>query len=171
MNLRFFLVLIFCAAAFSAFAADNGGSANDIEIAVPAHDIARGSLITEADLDYKAVPAARASASVVRAISDIVGKEARRALHTGEALRSSDLKRPTLVAKGSNVTMLFDAPGMQLTAVGRALEEGGEGDSITVLNPTSYRKVEAFVVKAGTVRVGAALPAAKVSEDVAAPQR
>ena len=168
MNLRFILVLIFCAAAFSAFAADVGGNANEIDVAVPAHDIAQGSLIAEADLDYKAVPASRASASVIRGISEIVGKEARRALHAGEVLRGSDLKRPTLVAKGSNVTMLFDAPGMQLMAVGRALEEGGDGDSITVLNPTSYRKVEAFVVKAGTVRVGAALPAAKVSEDVAA---
>jgi flagellar basal body P-ring formation protein FlgA len=60
-----------------------------------------------------------------------------------------------MVAKGSTVTMLFEAPVMRLTAIGRALAEGAEGDTITILNPTSYRKVEAVVVKAGTVRVGA----------------
>jgi len=72
----------------------------------------------------------------------------------GEFLRSSDLKRPALVAKGSNVTMVFEAPGIHLTAVGRALAEGGEGDSIAVLNPTSYRQVVAVVTAPGTVRVG-----------------
>jgi flagella basal body P-ring formation protein FlgA len=88
-----------------------------------------------------------------------MGREARRALRAGELIRESDLKRPTLVAKGANVTMVFEAPGMQLTAVGRALAEGGEGDSITVLNPTSYRQVSAVVVSAGTVRVSGLGPA------------
>lgn len=163
MNLRMLLVLMFCAVAFSAFAADT-----DVDIAVPAHDIARGSVIQENDLDYKTVPASRASTGVIRLISDAAGKETRRALKAGDILRSSDLKRRTLVAKGSTVTMLFEAPGMQLTALGRALEEGGDGDTITVLNPTSYRKVEAIVVKSGTVRVGA--PSANTSEAVAAAQ-
>jgi flagella basal body P-ring formation protein FlgA len=105
---------------------------------------------------------------VLRAVTDAAGKETRRALKAGEIIRASDLKRPTLVAKGSNVTMLFVAPGMQLTSTGRALEDGGQGDSITVLNPTSYRKVEAVVVKAGTVRVGAlGEEAGKLAEDIA----
>ncbi len=163
MRIRTFLVLLFCTAAFSAFADEN-----DIDIIVPTHDIARGSVIAEGDLDYKAVPAARAGASVLRSVTDAAGKEARRALKAGEIIRASDLKRPTLVAKGSNVTMLFVAPGMQLTSTGRALEDGGQGDSITVLNPTSYRKVEAVVVKAGTVRVGAlGEEAGKLAEDIA----
>jgi len=150
MKIRTFVVLLLCTVAFSAFAAED----NDVDVIVPAHDIARGSVIGEGDLDYKAVPVARAGASVLRLVSDAAGKETRRALKAGEIMRASDLKRRTLVAKGSNVTMLFDAPGMQLTAMGRALEEGGQGDSITVLNPTSYRKVDAVIVKAGTVRVG-----------------
>ena len=150
MTLRMLLVLAFCAVAFSAFAASD----SDVDVAVPAHDIARGSVIQENDLDYKTVPASRASTGVIRLISDAAGKETRRALKAGDTLRLSDLKRPTLVAKGSTVTMLFEAPGMQLMAVGRALDEGGDGDTITVLNPTSYRKVEAVVVKSGTVRVG-----------------
>ena len=61
-----------------------------------------------------------------------------------------------LVAKGATVTMLFDAPGMSLSAVGRALAEGGEGDSIAVLNPTSYRQVVGVVTGPGLVRVGRA---------------
>ena len=69
------------------------------------------------------------------AITDVAGMEARRALKAGELIRTSDLKRPTMVAKGSTVTMLFEAPGMRLSAVGRALAEGAEGDTITDPQP------------------------------------
>ena len=152
MTIRFLLVFTFSVLAFSAFAADGN---TEVDVAVLKSDVARGEVIAEADLEYKTVPQIRANASVVRAISDVAGMEARRALKAGEVIRTNDLKRPTLVAKGSTVTMLFEAPGMRLSAVGRALSEGSEGDTITILNPTSYRKVEAVVVKAGTVRVGA----------------
>ena len=151
MTLRFLLVFAFSVLAFSAFAADGN---TEIDVAVLKTDVARGELIAEADLEYKAIPQMRANASIVRAITDVAGMEARRALKAGELIRTNDLKRPTLVAKGSTVTMLFEAPGMRLSAVGRALAEGAEGDTITILNPTSYRKVEAVVIKAGTVRVG-----------------
>jgi flagellar basal body P-ring formation protein FlgA len=151
MSLRILLVLVFSVAAFTAFAAAPNA---EVDVAVLKSDVPRGTVITEENLDYMPIPLVRANASVVRAITDVAGKEARRALKAGEIIRSSDLKRPTLVAKGSTVTMLFEAPGMRLSAVGRALAEGAEGDTITVLNPTSYRKVEALVVRAGTVRVG-----------------
>src|SRR5262249_18285702 len=131
------------------------GVNTDVEVVVLKNDVARGEVIAEGELDYTAVPQIRANSSIVRAISDVAGMEARRALKAGELIRTNDLKRPTLVAKGSTVTMLFEAPGMRLSAIGRALAEGAEGDTITILNPTSYRKVEAVVVKAGTVRVGA----------------
>jgi flagella basal body P-ring formation protein FlgA len=167
MTLRVLLVLAFSVLAFSAFAADG---ASEVDVAVLKSDVARGAVIAEEDLEYKAIPLMRANGSVVRAITDVAGKEARRALKAGELIRTGDVKRPAMVAKGSTVTMLFDAPGMRLSAVGRALAEGAEGDTITILNPTSYRKVEAVVIKPGTVRVGAlgphaaSAPPAKLAE-------
>lgn len=153
MTLKFVLVVILSAIAFTAYAAD-GAAVSEVDVAVARSDIARGEVIAEGDLEYKAVPAVRANGSIVRAITDAAGMEARRALKAGELIRSGDLKRPTMVAKGSTVTMVFEAPGMRLSAVGRALAEGAEGDTITILNPTSFRKVEAVVIKPGTVRVG-----------------
>jgi len=165
MTLRALLVLVFSVVAFSAYAADGIGAASEVDVAVARSDIARGDVIAEEDLEYKAIPLIRANGSIVRAITDIAGKEARRALKAGELIRAGDLKRPTMVAKGSTVTMLFDEPGMRLSAIGRALAEGAEGDTITILNPTSFRKVEAVVIKAGTVRVGAHDAAAAASSN------
>ena len=164
MTLRFLLALALCTFAFSAFAQS---SENQVDLVVPAHDIARGAVIAESDLTAKSVPVLHMNESLVRNTSDAVGREAKRALRAGELLRSSDLKRPTLVAKGATVTMVFEAPGMSLTAVGRALAEGGEGESIAVLNPTSYRQVVAVVTAPGMVRVGGPT-GAKTSNEIAA---
>ena len=156
MSIRFALAIAFCVVAFSAFAQ---APADQTEIVIPAHDIARGAVLTEGDLTTKSIAVTRISDGIFRNASDVTGREAKRALRAGEFLRNSDLKRPAMVAKGANVTMVFEAPGIHLTAVGRALAEGGEGDSIAVLNPTSYRQVGAVVTGPGTVRVGPAIMA------------
>lgn len=153
MSMRFALAIAFCVVAFSAFAQT---PAEQTEVVVPARDIARGAVLTEGDLTTKSIAVMRVSDGIIRDASEVAGREAKRALRAGEFLRNSDLKRPALVAKGANVTMVFEAPGIHLTAVGRALAEGGEGDSIAVLNPTSYRQVVAVVTGPGTVRVGPA---------------
>jgi flagellar basal body P-ring formation protein FlgA len=153
MNLKLLALFIFCTAAFGAFAQN---LPKEVDVAVPSRDIARGAKITEDDLTYAPVAASRAGGNVVRSIDAAAGKEARRALRAGELIRDSDLKRPVLVAKGSTVTMVFETPGIRLTAVGRALSEGAAGDAISVLNPTSYRQVEATVIAPGTVSVNRA---------------
>ena len=67
-----------------------------------------------------------------------------------------------VVTKGQTVTMTFDAPGVELTAMGRAMGEGGVGDTVTVQNPASFRMINAIVIGAGTVRAaGPAAPAAQ----------
>ena len=169
MSIRFMLAVAFCVVAFSAFAQE---PADQTDVVVPAHDIARGATVGEDDLTTKSIAVMRVNDGIIRNASDAAGKEAKRALRAGEFLRISDLKRPTLVAKGATVTMIFEVPGIHLTAVGRALAEGGEGESIPVLNPTSYRQIVAVVTAPGTVRVGpAAMPAtinAKPSRAVAA---
>jgi flagella basal body P-ring formation protein FlgA len=154
MMLRTFLTLVFCTVAFTAYAAET----TTIDVAVPAHDLPRGKVLAAADLVYKNVPATGIGESVARSIADLAGQETRRSLRAGEFVRASDVKRPTFVAKGSTVTMIFEAPGISLAATGRALAEGGDGDSITVLNTVSYRQVQATVIAPGTVRVGSGVP-------------
>lgn len=151
MNLKITALFVFCTAAFSAFAQT---PPKEVEVVVPATDIPRGAKITEGDLTYQPIAASRAGMNVLRSTNEAVGKEARRTLRAGELIRDSDLKRPVLVTKGSTITMVFESPGIKLTASGRALAEGAQGDSIAVLNPASYRQVEATVIAPGTVRVG-----------------
>lgn len=132
-------------AASSAFAAT-------VRIVVPAHDIARGDTITEGDLAYATVDGAALMSGVPTKIDEVIGQQARRTLSAGQAFRGEDVRHPVVVTKGQTVTMQFEAPGVELSAMGRAMSEGGVGDTVTVQNPASYRMVSAVVVSPGTVR-------------------
>lgn len=123
-------------------------------VVVPVHDIQRGEIITDADLTYLDAPSGRILVSVVTSMNDLNGREARRLLLRGQPLRAEDVRKPILVTKGSTVTMTFEAPGLALTAVGRAMSEGGLGETVIVLNPVSYRQVTGVVTGPGEVRAG-----------------
>lgn len=130
-----------------------------VRVVVPSRDIARGSVLTESDVTTTTV-----TGSVMQGIAtnaaDVVGLEARRTLRAGETLRFQDLRRPVLVAKGSTVTMVFEAPGIVLTATGRAMSEAGMGETVTIQNPASWRQISAVVTGPGQVRAlsGGVLP-------------
>ena len=131
--------------ASSAFAAT-------VRIVVPAHDIARGDVIGETDLTYATVDGAALMSGVPTKMEEVTGQQARRTLSAGQAFRGDDVRHPVVVTKGQTVTMQFSAPGVELTAMGRAMSEGGVGDTVTVQNPASFRMIAAVIVSPGTVR-------------------
>ena len=126
----------------------------NVRIVVPSHSIARGTTITDSDLAYQSVAPSAAQAGIVTSMNDLDGMEARRVLRAGEPIRPDDVRKPIIVTKGSTVTMSFAEPGITLTAVGKAMTEGGMGETVTVLNPVSYRQISCTVTGAGQVRAG-----------------
>jgi flagella basal body P-ring formation protein FlgA len=138
-------------ALLSAFAAPALADAA-IRVVVPARDIARGEVLAGSDLTFGTFTGAAMMNGTITSMDAATGMEARRVLHAGETLSAADLRRPIVVSKGQTVTMTFEAPGVELTAMGRAMSEGGIGDTVTVQNPASFRMVNAVVTAAGTVR-------------------
>jgi flagella basal body P-ring formation protein FlgA len=126
----------------------------DARIVVPARDIPRGETIGDSDLAYQNVAADKMPPSVATSMNDLDGKEARRYLRAGQAVRLDDVRMPILVTKGSTVTMTFSEPGITLVATGKAMSEGGLGESVVVLNPVSYRQINCTVTGSGMVRAG-----------------
>jgi flagella basal body P-ring formation protein FlgA len=137
----------------------------NVRIVVPARDIARGATITESDLTYAMVPGNGLMAGTVTSFDALKGMEARRQLHTGESVRTDDVRHPILVTRGQTITMTFEAPGVELSAIGRSMSEGGMGDSITVQNPASFRMLTAVVTGPGTVRATGPISPAMASNN------
>ena len=103
---------------------------------MPVHDIQRGETIVDSDLTYQMVTGDRPLGGVaVSRWTELDGKEARRYIQAGEAVRIDDVRLPVLVTKGSTVTMTFEEPGITLTASGRTTSEGGMGETVTIVNP------------------------------------
>lgn len=146
MILRAFLFVTALLMAYPAFAADG------MHVIVPSRDIARGEVIGDSDLVGGTIPASTVFTGIVTSIDQIKGMEARRMLRAHQIVRADDLRHPVLVQKGSIVTMTFEAPGIVLTASGRAMSEGGIGDTVTIQNPASFRQIQAVVTGPGAVR-------------------
>ena len=126
--------------------------AGTVRIVVPSHDIARGETISESDLTFTTVDGSALMSGVPTKMDEVKGMQSRRMLVAGQPFRAEDVRRPIVVTKGQTVTMQFLAPGVELTAMGRAMSEGGVGDTVTIQNPISYRMIAAVVVAPGTVR-------------------
>jgi flagellar basal body P-ring formation protein FlgA len=132
--------------------------ADQARIVVPSHDIPRGVTLGDSDLEYQAVAAIDVRAGVVTSMNALDGMETRRVLRAGEAIRIDDVRHPILVTKGQTVTMTFTAPGIMLTATGKAMTEGGMGETVTIQNPVSFRQITGVVIGAGAVRAGDVTP-------------
>jgi len=150
--MKAFLILVAALAmAYPAFAEADVGSGG-VRIVVPARDIARGETISESDLAYMFVAPASVMSNTATRMDGLVGMQTRRVLRAGESVRGDDVRRPILVTKGTTVTMSFEAPGVLLTATGRALSEGGLGETVTVQNPVSFRQISATVTGPGAAK-------------------
>jgi len=85
--------------------------------------------------------------------SVFVGKELRRYLPAGSVLRSSDLRPPTLVTRNRPVRLEYVKGPLLITAEGRALSSGAEGDAVQVINLTSRSVLTGIVIGADRVEV------------------
>ena len=82
-----------------------------------------------------------------------VGMQARRQLRAGQAVRTADLAKPDLVQRDQNVTLIYETAGLYLTMRGKALENGTEGDTVSVMNLQSKRTVSGTVIGRGQVSI------------------
>lgn len=112
-----------------------------------------GEVIQARDIEWMSVQANRLTRTSVTDVESLVGMTPRRPIRAQDIIRTTDLQTPVLVAKNSLVTLQLQTDRMQLTAQGRALESGAEGDVVRVMNTSSNTVVSAVVIDSGVVEV------------------
>lgn len=123
------------------------------QVPVPARIIGRGETIRAEDLEWVQMKGSRLGTSAVVDAAGLVGHTARGPLRPGTPVRTTQIRKPVVVAKGSLVMVVLDRPGMALSARARALEDGGVGEAIRVSNLQSSTVVEGTVAGPGRVEV------------------
>ena len=111
---------------------------------VASHDLAPGEVLNAADVTLARLPA-NAAAGAVATVGDALGMAVVNGVAAGAAVTSANLSAPVVVRKGAFLVLNLSAPGMVLTAQGVALDSGGAGSVISVLNPASHAVVQAVV--------------------------
>ncbi len=125
-------------------------------VAIPAliRGIQAGTRIGPGDLTTLRLPSRSLQRDTLLEAESVAGMTARRALQPGAPLRASDVAPPRLVKRGESVTIVLRDGTLELTALGRALENGAKGDVVRVVNSASGRSLDARVTGDRAVSVG-----------------
>jgi len=123
-----------------------------------------GETIRATDVEFARVREDAGKRDVIADPKRLVGQTARVRLREGEPVRESDVRAPTLVTRNATVTIVLQTGSLQLSAQGRALEDGARGDTVRILNVQSNRTIEALVVAPDTVAVQLFRPVAALNQ-------
>jgi flagella basal body P-ring formation protein FlgA len=95
-------------------------------------DVAQGAVLTEADAIEAEVDWAEETSPIVINPSQWAGQVASRALTTGQALRQGMIKPAQVFQAGTQVRVVAQGPGFQITSDGQALSVGIVGQPARV---------------------------------------
>jgi flagella basal body P-ring formation protein FlgA len=126
-----------------------------VRVPVPARRIDRGELIGDADIQWVTLREGQVPAHSFLDDRELTGLSPKRALKPGAPIRRADVAQPVLVSKGQLVTIELSTPYMSLSARGKALESGGEGETIRISNEQSRAVVEAMITGPGRAIIAA----------------
>jgi flagella basal body P-ring formation protein FlgA len=128
-----------------------------LEAAILTRNVERGDVLKSSDVVTERRPKAEVGSDAAPRVR-AVGMQMRKGLRAGQPLRVADLGKPDLVQKDDNVTLIYEAAGIYLTARGKAIDNGTEGDTVTVLNLQSKRTITGTVVGRDQVTIAIAMP-------------
>jgi flagella basal body P-ring formation protein FlgA len=135
-----------------------GAMLETAEVVTLARVMPRGETIRESDLVIERLPRADVPGDALQKIEQVANQAARRQLRAGQTVRAADLMKPQIVTRDEAVTIIYRTAGITLTARGKALSNGAEGELVSVLNPQSKRTVQATVTAPGVVTVSDPAP-------------
>lgn len=83
----------------------------------------------------------------------VIGMEARVALYAGRPIHPSQFGQPAIIERNQMVELIYSEGALRITTSGRALERGGVGDQLRVMNSNSRNIVIAEVSETGELIV------------------
>ena len=129
-----------------------------VEVPVLTTRLRNGDVISTQMVTWTQVPETMISSSTILDPAKIIGMTPRRSVRDGELVTDADLTAPLIVEKGEFVTMMLSNGRLNVTAKGRALDNGAKGDIIRIMNKSSNKVVEGRVTAPQTVSIDVGSP-------------
>ncbi len=112
-----------------------------------------GEVISAADIDTVGMRRGNISPNVLTDAGKLIGRTPKHGLPAMRPVAAGDVQAPLLIKKGDLVTMELKSGVISLTAKGRALDSGAEGEAIRIMNTNSKQVVDAVVTGTQTAVV------------------
>ena len=135
-----------------------GSAIETVEVAVLTRNVERTDILKSADVVVERRPRAEVGSDAAGR-ERALGMQMRRPMHSGAPLRVADLVKPDLVQRDQAVTVIYQSSGLYITPRGKAIDNGTEGDVVSVLNIQSKRTMTGTVTGRGQVTIQVATPA------------
>jgi len=117
-----------------------------------ARPLKQNEIITQADLELRKVDITDAADRYAMRPDQIENRRVLRNVGVHQPLELKELDKPLVLKRGDPVTIVFDIPGLQVTARGQVNVDAGVGDTLGVTNVSSKKTVYCKVVDSQTVR-------------------
>ena len=112
-----------------------------------------GEVIADSDLTTIPMPLERLNGAVVTSRDGLAGLASRRQLSAGRLIQTSAVGAPLVVQRNKPVSLVYEDGPLQLMARGRALQDGGVGELVRVMNIASSIVVTGTITGPQTVTV------------------
>ena len=93
-------------------------------------------------------------AGYATALAQVVGQELTSAVYAGRPIALSQLAAPAIIERNQIVTLVFQRSGVSIETEARAMERGGIGARIRVMNLASRNTVIGTISEDGRIHVG-----------------
>lgn len=123
------------------------------EVAVLTRNLNRGEPVKEGDVALERRPRDAVAPDAQGSATTILGEIAQNTLSAGTVLRVTDTAPPELVARGENVTIVYETPSISLSMRGLSNDSGRMGAVVNVVNVASKKILQATVIGPGRVSV------------------
>lgn len=131
----------------------NGRTIKVVMVPSLAKSIRSGDIIKSSDIKWTPLPDSQVARNIIRSKDKLVGMTPRNQIKEGSPIRLNEVERPILVKRGSLVKIHFSTEKINLSTLGKAVENGGIGDVIQVKNNSSDKIISAIVLGPNQVQV------------------
>lgn len=124
-----------------------------IDVLVTSQPLTRGTILNAGNLKRAKHDLAKLPNGYFKQLSQSIGMRLKRNLSAGTALTPAMLKKPQIIRRGQQVTMLAKTGRMEVRMTGKALANGAVGEIIQVMNLSSKQKLEGIITSTGEVQI------------------
>jgi len=121
------------------------------DVYLAARPMKQNEMLSQADLEVHKMNLTDAVDRFATRLDQVEDRRVLRSLGLHQPLELKDLDKPLVLKRGDQVKIVYEEPGLSVTASGKADADGGVGDTLAVTNVSSNKTVHCKVVDSRTV--------------------